>query len=100
VNAGSQPRNSDVDVEGCRQPYKVLLETEVDDLLCTMFYGSRCGSTQHSLSHFFGANSDRLVRERLPQEEVRFELVLEVLCAYLTNIDSGFLSVHWSTGIA
>jgi hypothetical protein len=37
VNAGSQPRIADVDVEGCRQPYKVLLETEVDDLLCTMF---------------------------------------------------------------
>jgi len=37
VNAGSQPRIADVDVEGCRQPYKVLLETKVDDLLCTMF---------------------------------------------------------------
>ncbi len=37
VNAGSQPIVADVDAEGCRQPYKVLLETKVDDLLCTMF---------------------------------------------------------------
>jgi hypothetical protein len=37
VNAGSQARIADVDAEGCRQPYKVLLETKVNDLLCTMF---------------------------------------------------------------
>jgi hypothetical protein len=33
VNAGCLPRIADVDVEGCRQPYKVLLETKVDDAM-------------------------------------------------------------------